>query len=210
MRILFCVATLPALIMSFSELELLTLCFLAREGVQPWTGPLAVAWRVILPNRICILAAAILGIENEYMEANSAYTDIAQVQPFRTRVNDRVAHKLSPFWKELVLVAKKNVQGQSVCSVLVNWIYRHLFTAKMLLEPQSCFVSFHLPEAVIPADLSCGNVSLQTSYFCVRSLSSLKTSLLFQCCVLSALKHLRWCTIMTLLFGMIACSRSIE
>ena len=77
------------LIVFFSELELLSLCFLAWEGARPWTGPLAVAWQVILPNRICILAAAILGIENEYMEANSAYTDIAQVQSFRTRVNDK-------------------------------------------------------------------------------------------------------------------------
>lgn len=56
---------------------------------------------------------------------------------------------------------------------LVNWIYRHLFTAKMLLEPESCFVSFHLPKAVIPAELSCGNESLQPSYFSVLSWSSL-------------------------------------
>lgn len=60
------------------------MCFLAWGGAWPWMGPLAVAWHVIPPNRICILAAAILAIENEYMEANFAYTDIAQVQPFRT------------------------------------------------------------------------------------------------------------------------------
>lgn len=110
-------ATLPAFIMSFSGSQLLSLCFLAQQGVQPWTGPLAVAWQVILPNRICILAAAVLGMEAEYMEANCAYTDIAQAQPFRTPVNDRVAHKLS-IWKELVLVAKKNVQGQSILQCL--------------------------------------------------------------------------------------------
>lgn len=88
-------ATLPALIISFSGSELLSLCFLAQQGAQPWTGPLAVVWQVILPNRICILAVAVLGIETEYLEANCAYTDIAQAQPFRTPVDDRVAHKLS-------------------------------------------------------------------------------------------------------------------
>lgn len=110
-------ATLTAFIMSFSGSELLSLCFLAQQGAQPWTGPLAVAWQVILPNRICILAVAVLGMEAEYMEANCAYTDIAQAQPFRTPVDDRVAHKLS-IWKELVLVAKKNVQGQSILQCL--------------------------------------------------------------------------------------------
>lgn len=72
-----------------SESDLLSLCFSAWEGAQPRTGPLAVAWQVILPNRICILVATVLGIESEYMETNSAYADIAQVQPFRTRVSDR-------------------------------------------------------------------------------------------------------------------------
>lgn len=190
-------ATLPALIVSFSGSELPSLCFLAQQGAQPWTGPLAVAWQVILPNRICILAAAVLGTKNEYMEANCAYTDIAQAQPFRTQVDDRVAHKLS-IWKELVLVAKKNVQGQSSCSVLVNWIYWCCFTAEMLLEPQSCFVTFHLPESVVPTVLLCGNMSLLLCYFCEWSWSSLKTSLLFQCRALPALKPLRRSTVTTL------------
>lgn len=65
------------------------LVLLGTGGAQPWTGPLAVAWQVILPNRICILAAAILGIKNESVEANCAYTDIARVQPFRTPARDR-------------------------------------------------------------------------------------------------------------------------
>lgn len=85
----------PPCLLSFSGSELLSLCFLAQQGAQPWTGPLAVVWRVILPNRICILAAAVLGSEAEYMEANCAYTDIAEAQPFRTPVDARVARKFS-------------------------------------------------------------------------------------------------------------------
>lgn len=85
------------------------------------------------------------------------------------------------------------------CSVLVNWIYWCCFTAEMLLEPQSCFVTFYLPKAVVFAVLLCGNVSLQLSYLCEQSWSSPKSLLLFQSCVLPALKHLRRSAIVILI-----------
>lgn len=90
MVVLFCVPTLHTLIMHFLNVwTFKVLWFLAWEGAQSWTGLLAVMWQVILPNRICFPVATILGMGNECMEGNSAYTGIAQVQPFRTQVSDR-------------------------------------------------------------------------------------------------------------------------
>lgn len=53
-------------------------------------------------------------------------------------MTDRAARRCRPVGKELV--AEEAVRGQSICTVLANWIYRHLLTAKTSLEPRGAWL----------------------------------------------------------------------